>query len=140
MVFSPPEQSWLIILVSALLVRASSLESLKQRDPGENQIDYGAVDGKDVVAADERFVSVFEKLSKALKVKKHGVWDKTGKRHELEGSIETKGLLGTDGRKYVLDLYRITPLDICWMEVVGTAINSPEKANGRQRKSVTPIG
>lgn len=102
----------------------------KQRDPGENQIDYGAVDGKDVVAADERFVSVFEKFSKALKVKKHAVWDKTGKRHELEGSIETKGLLGTDGRKYVLDLYRITPLDICWMEEVGTAINIAEKTNG----------
>jgi protein TIF31 len=102
----------------------------KQRDPGENQIDYGAVDGKDVVAADEKFVSVFEKLSKSLKVKKHAVWDKTGKRFELEGSIETKGLLGTDGRKYVLDLYRITPLDICWMEEVGTAINSPEKTNG----------
>jgi protein TIF31 len=102
----------------------------KQRDPGENQIDYGAVDGKDVVAADERFVSVFGKLSKALKVKKHAVWDKNGNRVELEGSIETKGLLGTDGRKYVLDLYRITPLDICWMEECGTAINSPEKTNG----------
>ena len=102
----------------------------KQRDPGENQIDYGAVDGKDVVAADEKFVSVFGKLSNALKVKKHAVWDKAGKRIELEGSIETKGLLGTDGRKYVLDLYRITPLDICWMEQCGTAISSPEKTNG----------
>ena len=107
----------------------------KQRDPGENQIDYGAVDGKDVVAADEKFVSVFESFSKSLKVKKHAVWDKDGKRHELEGSIETKGLLGTDGRKYVLDLYRITPLDICWMEEVGTAINSLEKTNGASKDS-----
>jgi len=99
----------------------------KQRDPEENQIDYGAVDGKDIVAADEKFVPVFEKLSKALKVKKHAVWDKTGKRFELEGSVETKGLLGTDGRKYVLDLYRITPLDIGWMEECGTALNSPDQ-------------
>ncbi|RDL40518.1 Clustered mitochondria protein-like protein [Venustampulla echinocandica] len=98
----------------------------KQRDPGENQIDYGAVDGKDVVADNEQFVSTFEKLSKALKVKKHPVWDKDGKRHELEGSVETKGLLGTDGRKYVLDLYRITPLDISWMDEFGTAIGSPD--------------
>lgn len=102
----------------------------KQRDPGENQIDYGAVDGKEVVAADEKFVPVFEKLSKALKVKKHAVWDKSGKRFDLEGSVETKGLLGTDGRKYVLDLYRITPLDITWMEQHGTAINSPQQTNG----------
>lgn len=101
----------------------------KQRDPGENQIDYGAVDGKEVIAADEKFVPVFEKLSKALKVKKHAVWDKAGKRHELEGSVETKGLLGTDGRKYVLDLYRVTPLDIEWMEESGTAISSPEQTS-----------
>ncbi|KAI2612782.1 clustered mitochondria-domain-containing protein [Hypoxylon fragiforme] len=88
----------------------------KQREPGENSIEYGAVEGKDVVAADERFAATFEKLSKALKVKKHPVWDKDGKRYDLEASVETKGLMGTDGRKYVLDLYRITPLDILWLE------------------------
>ncbi|KAI3336771.1 putative eukaryotic translation initiation factor 3 subunit CLU1/TIF31 [Xylariaceae sp. AK1471] len=88
----------------------------KQREPGENSIDYGAVEGKDVVAADERFAASFEKLSKALRVKKHPVWDKDGKRFDLEASVETKGLMGTDGRKYVLDLYRITPLDVLWLE------------------------
>lgn len=88
----------------------------KQPEPGENQIHYGAVDGKDIVAAEEKFVPVFEKLSQALRVKKHAVWDKDGKRFDLEASVEMKGLLGTDGRKYVLDLYRITPLDISWLE------------------------
>ncbi|KAI0804098.1 clustered mitochondria-domain-containing protein [Xylaria sp. FL0064] len=88
----------------------------KQREPGENSIDYGAVEGKDVVAADERFAGPFEKLSQALRVKKHPVWDKDGNRFNLEASVETKGLMGTDGRKYVLDLYRITPLDVLWVE------------------------
>ena len=88
----------------------------KQREPGEYQIDYGAVDGIDTVAENKAFVPEFEKLSKALRVKKHAVWDKDGKRFDLEGSVQTKGLLGTDGRKYVLDLYRVTPLDIAWSE------------------------
>ncbi|EGC43713.1 translation initiation factor eIF3 [Histoplasma capsulatum var. duboisii H88] len=88
----------------------------KQREPGEHQIDYGGVEGKEVVAEHKDFVPVFEKLSASLRVKKHPVWDKEGKRHDLEGSVETKGLLGTDGRKYVLDLYRITPLDVAWSE------------------------
>ncbi|KAI0881896.1 clustered mitochondria-domain-containing protein [Annulohypoxylon maeteangense] len=88
----------------------------KQREPGENSIEYGAVEGKEIVAADERFAATFEKLSKALYVKKHPVWDKDGKRFDLEASVETKGLMGTDGRKYVLDLYRITPLDVLWLE------------------------
>lgn len=88
----------------------------KQREPGENQIDYGGVEGRDVVAENEAFVPIFSKLSMALRVKKHDVWDKEGHKHTLEGSVETKGLLGTDGRKYVLDLYRLTPLDITWIE------------------------
>ncbi|KAH8423801.1 translation initiation factor 3 subunit CLU1 [Aspergillus melleus] len=92
----------------------------KQREPGEHQIDYGGVEGKDVVATHPDFVSVFEKLSKALRIKKHAVWDKDSKRHDLEGSVETKGLLGTDGRKYVLDLYRVTPLDVTWQEEEGS--------------------
>ena len=88
----------------------------KQRAPEENQIDYGGVEGRDIVAEDEKFISVFAKMSKEFKVKKHDVWDKEGKKHTLEASVETKGLLGTDARKYVLDLYRLTPLDILWLE------------------------
>ncbi|CAA9958914.1 Clustered mitochondria protein [Pyrenophora teres f. maculata] len=88
----------------------------KQRDPGEHQIDYGAVEGKEIVADDKSFVPLFEQLSKSLRVKKHPVWDKDNVRHELEGSVETKGLIGTDGRRYALDLYRLTPLDISWIE------------------------
>ena len=88
----------------------------KQREPGENQIDYGGVEGRDVVAENEAFVPVFSKLSKALRIKTHPVWDKEGAKHTLEGSVETKGLLGTDGRKYILDMYRLTPLDISWLE------------------------
>jgi protein TIF31 len=88
----------------------------KQPEPGETQIQYGAVDGLDVVAADERFVPLFRKLADSMHIKKHPVWDKEHKRFDLESSVEMKGLVGTDGRRYVLDLYRITPLDISWQE------------------------
>lgn len=99
----------------------------KQREPGEHQIDYGGVEGKEVVATHEDFIPVFETLSKSLRVKKHPVWDKNGERHDLEGSVETKGLLGTDGRKYVLDLYRVSPLDVMWTEECETGDNYPHK-------------
>lgn len=99
----------------------------KQRDPGEHQIDYGAVEGKEIVADDKSFIPLFEQLSKALRVKKHPVWDKDDVRHELEGSVETKGLIGTDGRRYALDLYRLTPLDVSWIE---TYWSEPSKEEG----------
>lgn len=88
----------------------------RQREDGANQIDYGGVEGKDVVATKEDFVPIFDQMSKAMRVKKHSVWDKEGKKHDLVASVETKGLIGTDGRKYVLDLYRITPLDVEFLE------------------------
>ena len=88
----------------------------KQREPEEHQVDYGGVEGRDVVAENEAFVPTFSQVSKAFRVKPHAVWDKEGKKHDLEGSVETKGLLGTDGRKYILDLYRLTPLDIQWLD------------------------
>ncbi len=88
----------------------------KQREPEEHQVDYGGVEGRDVVADNETFIPTFSQVSKALKVKKHPVWDKEGKTHVLEASVETKGLLGTDGRKYILDLYRLTPLDVTWVD------------------------
>lgn len=102
----------------------------KQRGEGEHQIDYGGVEGKEVVASDEAFVSAFAELSKGCRVKKHAVWDKEGKRHELEASVETKGLKGTDGRKYVLDLYRLTPLDVAWIEKYRDGVEE-EKAEAR---------
>ena len=88
----------------------------KQREPDEHQVDYGGVEGRDIIADNAVFVPTFSQVSKLLKVKQHSVWDKDGKRHDLEASVETKGLLGTDGRKYILDLYRLTPLDISWIE------------------------
>ena len=88
----------------------------KQREPEEHQVDYGGVEGRDVVAENDAFVPTFSQVSKAFRVKPHAVWDKEGKKHNLEGSVETKGLLGTDGRKYILDLYRLTPLDIQWLD------------------------
>ena len=91
----------------------------KQREPNENQVDYGGVEGRDIVANNEAFVPAFSQLSKELKVKRHPVWDQNGQEHVLEASVETKGLLGADGRKYILDLYRLTPLDIPWLEEHG---------------------
>ena len=88
----------------------------KQREPGDNQVEYGGVDGRDVVATSEAFVSPFQKLWEAFKGMWHDVWDKEGKKHTLEASVETKGLMGTDGRKYVLDLYRLTPPDVKWLK------------------------
>jgi len=102
----------------------------RPREEGQSQIDYGGVEGKDVVANTESFVPLFEKMSRAMRVKKHNVWDKEGKKYELVASVETKGLLGTDGRKYVLDLYRTTPLDVDFLEKHWKGVEGEEAEKG----------
>ncbi|RPA99674.1 hypothetical protein L873DRAFT_873062 [Choiromyces venosus 120613-1] len=102
----------------------------RPREEGQSQIDYGGVEGKEVVATTESFVPLFEKMSQAMRVKKHNVWDKEGKKHELVASVETKGLLGTDGRKYVLDLYRTTPLDVDFLEKHWKGVEGEEAEKG----------
>ncbi|KAK9453431.1 clustered mitochondria-domain-containing protein [Dipodascopsis uninucleata] len=88
----------------------------RQRDDDSSQIVYGGVDGRDVVAASPDFDKFFSVIASSLHIKKHTVWDKNTTPVDLNLSIETKGLEGTDGRRYILDLYRITPLDIGFLE------------------------
>ena len=87
----------------------------RPREEGQSQNDYGGVEGKGVVANAESFVPLLEKMSRAMRVKNHNVWDKEGKKHEVVASAETKGLLGTE-EKCVLDLYRTKPLDADFLE------------------------
>lgn len=108
----------------------------RPRDEGQSQIDYGGVEGKDVVATNDTFVPLFEKMSNAMRVKKHTVWDKEEKAHQLVASVETKGLLGTDGRKYVLDLYRITPLDVDFLGKYWRGVEEVESGGYPHRMAV----
>ncbi|CAI5465530.1 unnamed protein product [Closterium sp. Yama58-4] len=50
-------------------------------------------------------------LGKALHLKEHKVTDGEGKEATLCSPVETKGILGSDDRKYLLDLIRLTPRD-----------------------------
>lgn len=99
----------------------------RQRPENESQIIYGGVDGRDVIANDSRCEELFRKVSSALRLRRHPVFEKENDvRKELELSIETKGLAGADGRIYILDLYRLCPLDAEFLEAECIAPNERE--------------
>jgi protein TIF31 len=52
-----------------------------------------------------------KQLCKQLSIKQCSFVDGEGKNHEIWGSIDVKGIQGTDKRKYLLDLVRLTPRD-----------------------------
>merc|ERR1711862_951404 len=67
-------------------------------------IRYGSIDhGKNLVF-DEEFHQVMLKAAKILHVPEHTIEDESGSKIKLCCAVGTKGVQGTDGRKYVLDL------------------------------------
>ncbi|KAJ2612495.1 Intracellular distribution of mitochondria [Coemansia sp. RSA 1804] len=80
------------------------------------QIIYGSVDNGVTVGSDPDFHKVMEPVAKALHFGEHTVCDQAGEEHRLYTSADIKGLTGTDGRKYLLDLYRLSPVDVEFLE------------------------
>ncbi|KAJ1908266.1 Intracellular distribution of mitochondria, partial [Coemansia sp. IMI 209127] len=80
------------------------------------QIVYGSVDNGATVGSDPEFHKIMEAVAKGLHFSEHSVCDDSGEEHKLYTSADIKGLTGTDGRKYLLDLYRLTPVDVEFLE------------------------
>ncbi|KAJ2782746.1 Intracellular distribution of mitochondria [Coemansia interrupta] len=80
------------------------------------QIVYGSVDNGKTLSADEEFHKLLAPVAKALHFGEHVVADAEGAEYRLYTSADVKGLTGTDGRKYMLDLYRMSPVDVGFLE------------------------
>ncbi|KAJ1658234.1 Intracellular distribution of mitochondria [Dispira simplex] len=82
---------------------------------------YGSVDNGETVRSDPKFHTMAGKVAEFLHIDENVVQDAQGERHTLHGSIETKGITGSDGRNYLLDLFRLNPVDIEFQEKEGKA-------------------
>ena len=62
-------------------------------------------DKKNIVANDEQFHELMSRVAEALNIKMNKLIDPSdGKTVEIAGSIEVKGIRGSDKRPYVVDL------------------------------------
>lgn len=59
-----------------------------------------------------RFLELLDKTSKPLRIQRHLVLNNDDSPVELCSSAETKGIMGNDGRPYILDLLRTFPPDL----------------------------
>lgn len=73
--------------------------------------EYGSVDeGKTIFKTDE-FHTIMKEVVDHLSITHATIKDEKGGEHEMAGSIECKGIRGTDRRRYLLDLIWLTPRD-----------------------------
>ncbi|KAE8287357.1 Clustered mitochondria protein-like protein [Larimichthys crocea] len=78
----------------------------------EQSVVYGSNDYGQTVFTHPRFLELLDKTSKPLRIQRHQVLDHRNSPVELCSGIETKGILGNDGRPYILDLLRTFPPDL----------------------------
>lgn len=78
-----------------------------------------------------RICPQISEVGKKLHIAEHSVLDGAGKAVELAAGLESKGVLGADGRKYLTDLHRVTPRDVNYKGV--------EKANAVLRPELVSM-
>ncbi|XP_049448798.1 clustered mitochondria protein homolog [Epinephelus fuscoguttatus] len=78
----------------------------------DQSVVYGSNDYGKTVFTHPRFLELLDKTSKPLRIQRHWVLDHSDSPVELCSGIETKGILGNDGRAYILDLLRTFPPDL----------------------------
>lgn len=72
---------------------------------------YGSIDNGKTIQSDDGFHQLLKEAAKELHIREHTVKDDQDKEHKLVAPVECKGIIGTDNRKYILDLLRTTPRD-----------------------------
>eukprot|EP01133_Synstelium_polycarpum_P013448 gene13448-15850_t len=85
-------------------------------------VHYGSMDSGRTIMADEAFHDRLKKVAAMLHLAEREVtpldfMQTSGKPVTLCTSYESKGIVGTDGRKYILDIVRATPRDPNFLEV-----------------------
>ncbi|KAI9339174.1 clustered mitochondria-domain-containing protein [Zopfochytrium polystomum] len=93
----------------------------------DNIVLYGSIDGGKTIVADPEFHALASEVAKRLHLAEHSVVDAAGKRHNLFLSVETKGIVGDDRRRYFLDLARLFPVDIEFLDEVDGKSKQDEK-------------
>ncbi|KAM6986115.1 clustered mitochondria protein homolog [Aplochiton taeniatus] len=78
----------------------------------EDIVVYGSNDYGKTVLTHPRFVELLEQTSQPMRIQHHQVLDHAHLPVDLCSAVETKGILGNDGRPYILDLLRAFPPDV----------------------------
>lgn len=115
-------------------------ESLAAATESENPLIIYGLDSEALTTIhwDAATHKVMSKIATAQRLAAHQVEDGNGKSHEFYASAEVKGLRGTDGRRYLLDLPRLAPVDVEWLEkdIDGKLIGSDETADAYPHRVV----
>ncbi|KAM9853418.1 clustered mitochondria protein homolog isoform 1-T1 [Aulostomus maculatus] len=100
----------------------------------EQSVIYGSIDFGKTVVSHSKYLELLEKTSRPLKVQRHNVLNEKNETVELCSSVECKGIIGNDGRHYILDLLRTFPPDLNFLPVDGEELPPESRHQGFPRQ------
>merc|ERR1719188_2039625 len=96
----------------------------------EQSVVYGSIDFGKTVVTQSKYLDLLQKAGNQLKILPHKVVNEKGEEVELCSSVECKGIIGNDGRHYILDLLRTFPPDVNFLKVEGMDLSKEATALG----------
>ncbi|XP_017288872.1 clustered mitochondria protein homolog isoform X2 [Kryptolebias marmoratus] len=100
----------------------------------EQSVIYGSIDFGKTVVSHGKYLELLDKTSRPLKVQRHKVLNEKDEAVELCSSVECKGIIGNDGRHYILDLLRTFPPDLNFLPVCGEELSADSQRHGFPRQ------
>ncbi|XP_055854272.1 clustered mitochondria protein homolog isoform X1 [Episyrphus balteatus] len=107
----------------------SIIPGILERDQ-EQSVVYGSIDFGKTVLSHPKYLELLRKAAKHLKILPHSVLNEKDEEVELCSSVECKGIIGNDGRHYILDLLRTFPPDVNFLKIEGEEPSAELKAMG----------
>ncbi|GJQ77230.1 hypothetical protein Trydic_g14899 [Trypoxylus dichotomus] len=83
----------------------------------EQSVVYGSIDFGKTVLSHPKYLELLNKAGQQLKILPHHVINDKSESVELCSSVECKGIIGNDGRYYILDLLRTFPPDVNFLRL-----------------------
>ncbi|XP_054167940.1 clustered mitochondria protein homolog [Oppia nitens] len=100
----------------------------------EQSVVYGSVDFGKTVVTHSKYLEYLNKAAQVLKILPHKVVNENGEEVEICSSVECKGIIGNDGRHYILDLLRTFPPDTNFLVVDDEELSKEVQAMGYPRQ------
>ncbi|CAK1580275.1 unnamed protein product [Parnassius mnemosyne] len=96
----------------------------------EQSVVYGSIDFGTTVLSHPKYMDLLSKAGQQLKIMPHSVISANGETVELCSSVECKGIIGNDGRHYILDLLRTFPPDVNFLQLEDDELREDIKSMG----------
>lgn len=96
----------------------------------EQSVVYGSIDFGKTVLSHPKYLELLNKAGQHLKILPHSVVNDKEENIELCSSVECKGIIGNDGRHYILDLLRTFPPDVNFLKLDEVELSQEAKEKG----------